>query len=170
MHPCSQYAERIFNDPKINTLIGKIQPTHLQADLRQEILLEVLTIDCNKIVEISARNKLTDYVAQMVCRMAFSKTSKFYYQFKKNNNDKAIEYLASLQPSPEIPTAKAQQYLNEKQNIDAINWHEVAIFRKYVEIGSMRGVARYFDVSVDHIWDVVNKVRNEIKSTCFTNS
>lgn len=168
MHPCSDHVQTIVNDSKVNDLIGKIKPVDLQDDLRQELYLAVLTTDCDKIIKLRASNELTAYVLKIVCNMVFSKTSKFYYQFRKSDSHKAIEYLSTLSDTPIIKTDSVTRYLEQKKTIDAVNWHEVTIFNKYVETNNIREVARFFEIPVNHVWSVINKIRNEIKSKCFT--
>lgn len=168
MHPCGHFAEEVYKSPEVNNLLDKISPIDLRDDLRQEIALVILTSDCNKIGLLKATNKLTGYVLKMVCNMAFSSTSNFYYKYKKSDLKKAIEYIQSLTNQTEPNAKTVKSYLARKKQIDAINWHEVTIFEKYAELNNYRLTAEYFDIPLKHVWDVVQKLRTEIKSRCFT--
>lgn len=71
----------------------------------------------------------------------------------------------SLLPLPELPinlAYTAQKNLNERGG-DIYGDHEVRIFNKYVELGSSRAVARFYNIPVNHVCNVVNKVKKELK-------
>ena len=86
MNKCSKYIEEIYLHPKVKDLISKIKPAELQDDLKQEMALALLSIDCKKILKLHKENKLIDYTLKTIWLMGTSSTSGFYSKFKKINN------------------------------------------------------------------------------------
>jgi hypothetical protein len=64
---CHEHIEYIYRSPQINKLISKVHPLSLQDDLRQELAMALLTMDCSKIVEIYEANALLPYCLNISC-------------------------------------------------------------------------------------------------------
>jgi len=98
--------------------------------------------------------------------MATSKTSEFYYRYKKKDIVQAIEYMQHLQPGCIIPHSHAHiavKTLETKAQQDKYSDHEVRIFNKFIELGGVNKVARFYGIPAMHVSIVVRKVRNELK-------
>jgi hypothetical protein len=63
---------------------------------------------------------------------------------------------------PDSLAAEATKALT-KNNIDINTDHEVRIFNKYVELGSNRKVAEYYAIPVNHVCNITNKVKKELR-------
>jgi len=169
MQNCHKYIETIYLDKQINQLIKSVRPEDLQADLRQELALALLSIDCEKISEIWACNGLIGFSIKIITNMAFSNTSQFYKKFRKNDIDKAIAYLRSQKKLPELnPTFAnfATTRLEQKHKEDELQAHEAILFKKYVELRSCKKVSNYFNIPEKHVKDVIRKTRLELKQYC----
>ena len=90
---------------------------------------------------------------------------EFYYKYKKSDLLKAVDYFNSQLDLPIIPeswAAEATKALT-KNNIDIETDHEIRIFNIYVELGSNRKVADYYKIPVNHVCNITNKVKKELK-------
>lgn len=100
--------------------------------------------------------------------MAIGTSNNFYRTYKKSDIKKAIEYFRLQEPKPSIPisfAAKAKEILTQKeQSKDNNASHEARIFAKYVELKSCDKVAEYYSIPKLHVWEVVKKVKNELKT------
>ena len=165
MSDCNKIVTDIYNHPDVLNLISKIKPESVRDDLRQEIAVSLLEQPCEKVAALFAGNNLLSYSMRVCWYMATSKTSPFFYKYKKSDLIHAVEYLRLSQPGHELPLSladKAKVVLERKDK--SINEdHEVRIFNKYVELGSSRAVARYYNLPVNHICNVVNKIKSELK-------
>ena len=97
--------------------------------------------------------------------MATSNTSAFSKKFQKCDINQALDYMKAIQPLPSIPETlaiKAKSALRDK-NKNKYDDHEARIFNKYVELGTSRKVAKYFDIPVNHVCGIVKKVKLELK-------
>ena len=169
MNNCNKYIESIYLDPQINQLIRNVRPEALQDDLRQEMALALLSIDCEKISEIWASNGLIGFSIKIITNMAFSSTSQFYKKFRKNDLDKALAYLRSQQKLPELNPYYANiatKRLEQKHKEDELQAHEAILFKKYVELRSCKKVSDYFQIPEKHVKDVIRKTRQELKDIC----
>lgn len=163
---CNKYIETIYLDPQVNQLIKSVRPEQLQDDLRQEMALALLSIDCEKISEIWASNGLIGFSIKIITNMAFSSTSQFYKKFRKNDLEKALAYLRSQQRLPELnPNFAniANKRLEEKHQEDELQAHEAILFKKYVELRSCKKVSEYFQIPEKHVKDVIRKTKLELK-------
>ncbi len=70
MLDCHKHIEIIYRSPQINQLIKSVRPESLQDDLRQEMALALLGIDCEKINEIWASNGLLGFSIKIITNMA----------------------------------------------------------------------------------------------------
>jgi len=168
---CREAIKEVYLSPQIDALIKSVRPDHLQDDLRQEMALALLSIDCEKISEISASNGLMGYAIKIVTNMAFSSTSPFYKKFRKKEYDNAINYLRSLVILPEldIKLAKvADNRLKEKYQEDELQAHESILFTKYVELRSCKKVADFYNIPEKHVKDVIKKTKKELKTLCIS--
>lgn len=166
MSDCNEYIEQIYLNPKVNTLISKIKPIELQDDLRQEMAMVLLNYDCEKLIQISKEGKLVPFVISIIWKMGTMQKGNFYKVYKKNDYDKAIEYLQSF-TGKEIPMSSAKiasNILEKKLNLNANDAHESMIFTKYVEMRSCSKVANYFGIPHLHVSIVVRKTKKELKT------
>jgi hypothetical protein len=162
---CNEIIIELYNDKRINDLIGKIKPTELQDDLKQELMLVLLDINCSKLKELKQSNSLLHYVIRIITNMAFSNNSPFFYKYKKSDTQKAMDFLRSLGGVYPIHLADiAKDELQKKLLSNANEAHESMIFTKYVEIRNCQKVADYFGVPHKHVFDVVKKTKNHLKT------
>lgn len=62
---------------------GNVKPEH--KDLRQDLLLELLDMDSKKLEGLYLRNQLRYFIMRLVRNNIQSKTSRFYYKYRKYN-------------------------------------------------------------------------------------
>ena len=166
---CNEIIENVYLNPQIDQLIKSVRPSDLQDDLRQELALALLSIHCDKITEIWASNGLIGFSIKIITNMAFSSTSQFYKKFRKNDYDKAINYLKSQLKLPELNPKfanLANERLIAKYGEDEMQAHEAILFTKYVEYRSCKKVADYFNIPEKHVKDIIRKTKLELRHLC----
>lgn len=162
---CNEIITQLYQSKEINELISKIEPESVRDDLKQEFALTLLNYDCDKLKKIQSEGNLIGFALKIVWNMSTWNYNDFYKTYKKNNMDKAIEYMKSLIPSKvEFSEAVlAKRILNKKLDIDPNQAHESMIFQKYVELRSCKKVADFFGVPSIHVFEVVRKMKKELK-------
>jgi len=96
--------------------------------------------------------------------MIASKTSPFYKIYRKNNIHEYYEYLRRAS-NPGVPDhgPLITRTLDKKQSGTIYESHEATIFKKYAELGSCSKVAEYYAIPMQHVKEVVRKVKDELK-------
>jgi hypothetical protein len=164
---CNDLIKDIYLHPAINKLIANIHPKELQDDLRQELAIELLTQDCERLQKINKEGNLIGYALRIIWKMGTLQNGSFYKLFKKKEDyEKAKFYMEiiSAQETNFKGADLADKILNEKLLIDACNAHESMIFKKYVELRSAKKVAEYFGIPMMHTFQVIKKTREELKN------
>lgn len=79
---------RMAEERMVETAINNIAKTNSDVlnDLSQEIYLDLLQKDEQKIVKLYESNQIRFFVVRMILNNLFSKNSPFYQTFKKNTN------------------------------------------------------------------------------------
>ena len=166
MNKCNEYIVDVFNNKKINELIKNIKPIDIQDDLKQELVLALYDYGCNKIIQLHNENRLIALSMKLIWYMAIGTSNKFHRTYRKNDISKAREYLRSLEgkDNSEKSITIAKKELNDKLNRSSNEAHESIIFQKYVEFGNCIQVAKFFNIPQMHVYTVVNKIKNELKT------
>lgn len=165
MPDCNEIILKVYNSQELTNLLDKINPKAIRDDLRQEIALALMELPPKKIIDLWASNDLIRYALVMTWNMAIGKGHKFSQSHKILESIKAVEYINATKPLPELPISmayKAESILKAK-NKDIHDDHEARIFNKYVELGSARKVASYYRIPINHVCNIVNKVKSELK-------
>lgn len=165
MNTCNQYIEEIYRSNRFNETIKKIDPVELQDDLRQEVAMALLNMGCDVIVKMYEEGRLLNYSIGIIWMMGTKQKGMFYKMYKKREHDKAYDWMMS-QTGKEIPMESvkiAKSLLNKKLTIDPNQAHESIIFTKYVELRSCQKVADYFGIPQLHVFQVVKKMKTELK-------
>ena len=162
---CNDIITQLYNNDKINELIGKMQPAELREDLKQELAIILLEYDCKELIKISKESNIIGFAMQIIWTMGTSTRSPFYYKYRKTDLDKAIKYIRSQigNSMPISAIIKAEQHLENKLKGNSMDAHESIIFKKYVELRSCVDVAKYFEIPKDHVFAVVKKMKHELK-------
>lgn len=163
MNECYQYIDTLFRNPKLDELISKIDPADLRDDLKQELAIILLKYDCDKLKSIIFEGNFIGFVNMILWNLATQSNNVFVRTYRKQDIDKAIEYLNSLQTEELKGGFVADSHLEHKMSKSAKDAHESIIFRKYVECKNMREVAKYFNIPHKHVFIVVSNVKKELK-------
>lgn len=161
---CNKLIEDLYQHPKINELLSKIQPVDLQDDLRQELAMTLLNYDCDKLLKIQKEGSLLNFTLKTLWNIGTFSECSFNKVYKKRDTE-INAYIRSQQgqPLPVSLATKAKKILNKKLDIDANNAHEAILFNKYVELRSCKKVADYFKIPHIHVFKVIQKTKHELK-------
>ena len=84
----NEIIEIIAKEKMVETAVANIAKTNSDTlkDLSQEIYLDLLSKDEEKIVNLYETNQIRFFVVRMVTNNLFSKNSPYYQVFRKNTN------------------------------------------------------------------------------------
>lgn len=163
---CNEYIRIIYESPKVNEFISRIEPADLQDDLKQEMAIVLLNYDCLKIAQMHHRGELISFAMGILWKMGRLQKGEFYKTYKANNREKAENYLRAMTKDNNAMQMSrlASKLLKDKLLIDANEAHESIIFQAYVEMGTCKKVAEHFGIPKHHVDKIVLKCKNELKS------
>ncbi len=162
---CNQYIEEIYTSQRFNDVVRKIDPVELQDDLRQEVAMALLNMDCEIVCKMYEDGRLLNYSIGIIWMMGTKQKGMFYKLYKKKDFEKAYEWMMSQTGTDvSMDSVKiAKKVLNKKLTIDPNQAHESIIFTKYVELRSCQKVADFFGIPQLHVFQVVKKMKKELK-------
>lgn len=165
MADCNDIILSVYNSKELDNLLSKINPEAIRSDLRQEIAVALMELPCKKIMSLFASNDLIRYALAITWNMAIGKGHKFSLSYQRKELGKAIDYVNATKPLPELPIQLAYQAddILKRKNKSIHDDHEARIFNKYVELGSARKVASYYRIPINHVCNIVKKVKQELK-------
>lgn len=170
MQDCKDYIQQVYLHPQVAKLIEKIEPKALRDDLHQEMAIALLEYDCERIEHIWAEGKLLNFACSIICNMAFSNTSQFYKKYRKSELKKAIEYIY-LTAQGITPSADPAKQILEAKKVGDINQnHDYLIFSTYIELRSYYQVAKYYNIPLKHVRNVILNVKQELKKAIQCNN
>ena len=146
-------------------MVRKIDPVELQDDLRQEVAMALLNMDCEIVCKMYEDGRLLNYSIGIIWMMGTKQKGMFYKLYKKKDFEKAYEWMMS-QTGADVSMESvkiAKKVLNKKLTIDPNQAHESIIFTKYVELRSCQKVADFFGIPQLHVFQVVKKMKKELK-------
>lgn len=84
----NEIIEKLAKERLVETAVANIAKTNsdILNDLSQEIYLDLLQKDEQKIVKLYESNQIRFFVVRMILNNLFSKNSPFYQTFRKNTN------------------------------------------------------------------------------------
>jgi len=170
MQNCAEHVKNLYLHPKVNELIGKINPPHLRDDLRQELAETLLNYDCDKLVSLSHEGNLLAFTLRVAWNMGTLPNGNFYRKYRKSDREQLMAYLRTFK-GKEMPVSYAKvanDKLTTKLSLTANDAHESMIFQQYVELRSIKKVAKFFGLPYNHVRHVVESVRNELKKDICT--
>lgn len=88
MRTNSQIINEIANNGLVEEIIqgvsySKFENTENLKDLTQDIYLQLLQMRTDKLNDLYTKNQLRFWIARIVVNSIHSKTSQYYYQYKK---------------------------------------------------------------------------------------
>ena len=152
MSPCADLISKIYTNQKVLDLISKIEPASLQDDLKQEMAIVLLNYDCEKLIKINNENNLLPFVLKIIWKMGTLPNGNFYRDYRKKDYDKALEWMKLQIGNKEDNSSViiAKTILNKKLLSNPNDAH-------------CQKVADYFGVPRMHVFQVINKTKEELK-------
>jgi hypothetical protein len=165
MADCSNIITKIYLHPDFNQVIDKVHPEHIRNDVRQEVAIRLLQQPCDKLAALFAQDNLLRYSIRIIWKLIYEGHYPLSEKFCRKELEKAFSYISLTDDAGAIPlniADQAKQYL-QRQKEDIYEDHESIIFNKYTELGSSRKVAKYYNIPLNHVCNVVSKVKKELK-------
>lgn len=154
----------LYESKELAEALRKMHPQELADDLKQEIFIALCGMPEDKLIEIHEKKQLKFYAVRIMLNMAHSKTSQFYYKYRKNeantiklrNNSPAESHFDEIRHR-EIVT-------NILDELESLHWYEKDLFKLYMQSGCNASVvSRNTSIPKRSIYQTVKNVRDKIK-------
>lgn len=81
-------VKKLFEQHKVEEIIGNITKSPPDEDLVQDIYLTLLEKDQDLLKELADKKQLIFYLTKIITNNIRSKTSPYYYKYKRYENNK----------------------------------------------------------------------------------
>lgn len=123
----------LYQSSDIAAVLKKMRPENLRDDLRQELFIVLCEMPETNLIEIANKNQLKFYALRIMFNLIQSKTSRFYYKYRKNITESlsfGTNFIADDIFDENEHSKKMDVILSE---IDGMNWYERDLFNLYLE-------------------------------------
>jgi len=164
----------IYNSSSLRNYARSLEPA-LYEDLFSEVMVILLEYDEARIIEMKDKGYINFFVVKILSNLSNSKNSPFYYKFKK-----PLEFCRNLnradlvQPRYEhykdrlIYKIEAELKKDVAVSTDGFGY-EVRLLNMYLELGSLRKVARKTGINYKTISLTINDLIKRIKKNVTSN-
>lgn len=119
----------MYSSTDIKDAIGKMNPTDLQDDLRQEVFLVLCEMDEDKLLEMYDGGYLKYFIVRTILNMAKSDRSNFYKKFRQVYAEIPITYEQKKEDYNEDLINKLEKGLG------VLHWYEAELLKLYASNG-----------------------------------
>lgn len=119
----------MYSSTDIKDAIGKMNPTDLQDDLRQEVFLVLCEMDEAKLLEMYDGGYLKYFIVRTILNMAKSDRSNFYKKFRQVYAEIPLTYEQKKEDYNEDLINKLEKGLG------VLHWYEAELLKLYASNG-----------------------------------
>lgn len=136
-------------------------------DLFSFIIEELYAIDKKKINVLIKKKQLTFYVARIMLNQYYSKTSRYYYKYKKYYSLAVTEINDTITTNykTDKEKEKKQEFIDMINNkLEQCHWFDRQIFELYYKKDhSLNSLSKETKINRNTIYHTINKVKKFIK-------
>lgn len=171
----------LYTDRRFNECIGKMNPVHLQNDLRQEVMMVLLEKPSDVIVAMAERDELLYYSMRVVCNLMKRERNGFIQKYRhvfEEVQDTAEDVCmdditADVDLCPSVKCVLNGRVMKETREDAAIekiahvfstlHWYDQQIFLDYVRTGSFSAIEKETRIPRQSTFKTVQKTIQKIK-------
>lgn len=151
---------QLYLDKDIGQAIGKMQPSDLQEDLRQEMFLVLCEMPEEKLLQMYGDGYLKFFLVRTMLNMMKSDRSTFYNKFRKVYSEIDQSHDKTEEPDHDLEELSGKLV----KSLDILHWYEKEIFRLYSENGkNISELSRVTKIPYRSLFKTIRKVRIYLK-------
>ena len=160
----------IENYHKLKDIAYNIAGERQKDDLFSFVIEELYKCDQERINEIIKKNQLTFYIVRVMLNQYHSKTSRYYYKYKKYYEYHVTTTIESISPDTIVETKKQKQEIEERlewieEKLKDLYWFDAECFRIYYREGySLSEMARETKINKNTLYKAIRNVKNYLKN------
>lgn len=158
----NQIVEQLFVGKNFNDCLRKMEPEHLQEDLKMEVISIVCEWPDEKVIKLYEEKSLEFYVVRVILNQVKSKTSPFAKLYRTP----IVPITKEVLNVEEDLEARAIKEMVEDLTIEEINrlyWYDAEMIRLYLKLGSFRAIEEDTGIPFISCYKNIKKSLNTLK-------
>lgn len=135
----NEVITNLYNSKNFNDCIRKMEPTHLQEDLKSEVISVVCEWPEEKVIGLSERKELEFYVVRVILNQVKSKTSPFAKKYRQRTEELKGHEVSDCHDLNERALKEELEDIAIKE-IDQLYWYDAELVRLYLKLGNFRAI------------------------------
>lgn len=162
----------LFKSKDFNSCIAKMKPTHLQDDLKSEVILILCESSDDKIQGLHASGGLKFYTVRIILNLIQSNTSPFYKKFRSGHEElQQIETASNQEYAGQVFSLSERADKEKSEDlalleIENLYWYDKEIVKLYVKLGNYRAIEAETGIPFESVYKTVirscKQIRNKI--------
>jgi hypothetical protein len=158
------------NYNKLKDIAVNIAGNKNKDDLLSFVIEELYKCDKNKIEDIIKNKQLTFYIARIMVNQYHSKTSRYYYKYKKYYEYHTTTTIESITADNIDYTIKEKEQIEERlewidTKLKDLYWFDSQVFKVYfLENHSLNTMAKATKINRNTLFKAISNVKNYLKN------
>jgi len=155
----------IENYDKLKDMAFNIAGSNGKDDLLSFVIEELYKCDQDRIDEIIEKNQLTFYIARVMLNQYHSKTSRYYYKYKKYYEYHTTTTIESISADNVDYTIKDKELVEERldwieDKLKDLYWFDAQVFKVYyLENHSLNSMAKATKINRNTLFKAISNVK-----------
>ena len=155
----------IENYDKLKDMAFNIAGINGKDDLLSFVIEELYKCDQDRIDEIIEKNQLTFYIARVMLNQYHSKTSRYYYKYKKFYEYHTTTTIESISADNVDYTIKEKELVEERldwieEKLKDVYWFDAQVFKVYyLEEHSLNSMAKATKINRNTLFKAISNVK-----------
>tara|TARA_R110002051_G_scaffold177777_2_gene247626 strand:+ start:13777 stop:14280 length:504 start_codon:yes stop_codon:yes gene_type:complete len=162
----NKYLEKNYN--KLKDMSHNIAGDNGKDDLLSFIIEQLYDCDKDKIKEIIKKNQMTFYIARVMVNQYYSKTSRYYYLYKryyKHHPQQLNEGITQDHYDSEEYKIKEERLEWIDHKLKKCRWFDVELFKLYYKGNhSLNSLSKATKINRNTIYHSINEVKKYLKN------
>ena len=166
----------IENYDKLKDMAFNIAGRKGKDDLLSFVIEELYKCDQDRINEIIEKNQLTFYIARVMLNQYHSKTSRYYYKYKKYYEYHTTTTIESITSFENVDyTIKEKELVEERldwieEKLKDCYWFDSQVFKVYyLEEHSLNSMAKATKINRNTLFKAINNAKKYLKNESIDN-
>ena len=155
----------IENYDKLKDMAFNIAGNNGKDDLLSFVIEELYKFDQDRINEIIEKNQLTFYIARVMLNQYHSKTSRYYYKYKKYYEYHTTTTIESISADNVDYTIKEKELVEERldwieEKLKDLYWFDAQVFKVYyLQEHSLNSMAKATKINRNTLFKAISNVK-----------
>jgi len=155
----------IENYDKLKDMAFNIAGNNGKDDLLSFVIEELYKCDQDRIDQIIEKNQLTFYIARVMLNQYHSKTSRYYYKYKKFYEYHTTTTIESISADNVDYTIKEKELVEERldwieEKLKDVYWFDAQVFKVYyLEEHSLNSMAKATKINRNTLFKAISNVK-----------